>query len=91
MRGFFWIIIAIYVFLYFYAVWLYEEFSIWMALAIVIAIGLQVYFMKKRKEVLAEQEQAPVKVEMKPLSFWKSPFPFLGIAFFTYIGILILL
>lgn len=42
MRGFFWIIIAIYVFLYFYAVWLYEEFSIWMALAIVIAIGLQV-------------------------------------------------
>lgn len=70
---------------------MYEEFSIWMALAIVIAIGLQVYFMKKRKEVLAEQEQAPVKVEMKPLSFWKSPFPYLGIAFFTYIGILILL
>ena len=62
MRGFFWIIIAIYVFLYFYAVWLYEEFSIWMALAIVIAIGLQVYFLKKRKEELAEQEQAPVKV-----------------------------
>ena len=50
MRGFFWIIIAIYVFLYFYAVWLYEEFSIWMALAMIMAIGLQVYFIKKRKE-----------------------------------------
>ena len=91
MRGFFWIIIAIYVFLYFYAVWLYEEFSIWMALAIVLAIGLQVYFMKKRKDILSGELQQPVKVEMKPMSILQSPFPYIGIAFFTFVGFLLLI
>ncbi len=91
MRGFFWIIIAIYVFLYFYAVWLYDEFSIWMALAIIVAIGTQIYFVRKRKEVLGDEVAQPVRVETKPMSIWQSPFPYIGVAFCTYIGILIIL
>lgn len=82
MRGFFWILIAIYIFLYFYAVYLYEEFSVWLIIALFVAIAVS-FWVYKNKGALSKQVHH-VEVEAKPLSLWQSPFPYIGIGFCAF-------
>jgi uncharacterized membrane protein YraQ (UPF0718 family) len=84
MRGFFWILVGIYVLLYFYAVYLYEAFSVWLILALLVAIAVS-YWMYQKKDTLGEQVHH-VDVDTQPLSIWQSPFPYIGI---TAVGVLI--
>lgn len=95
MRQFFWIIIAIYALLYFYAVYLYDEFNLGIALGIFAAIIAQFYYARKKlaqhEADIASGKLVTKESKVKPLSFWSSPFPYVGIAFLTYLGVIIIL
>lgn len=95
MRHFFWIIIVIYAFLYFYAVYLYDEFNLGIAFGIFAAVVAQFYYARKKmaqhEADIAAGKLVAKETETKPLSFWSSPFPYVGIAFLTYIGVLVIL
>ena len=95
MRSFFWIIIFIYVLLYFYAVYLYDEFNLVVAAGIFIAVVAQFWYARKKmsrhEADLAAGKLKATTVESKPLSFWSSPFPYVGLVFLTYLGVLVIL
>ncbi|MBE1287728.1 MAG: hypothetical protein GJ671_08440 [Alteromonadaceae bacterium] len=95
MRQFFWIIIAIYALLYFYAVYLYDEFNLGIAFGIFAAIIAQFYYARKKlaqhEADVASGKLVTKEAKVKPLSFWSSPFPYVGIAFLTYLGVIIIL
>lgn len=81
MKEFFWAIIAAYVFLYFYAAWLYDGFSIYLALGLFVLLVGQVYWWKKRKANQQVQSEEPAVVVEKPdatpISVWRSPLPYM--------------
>ncbi len=83
MKEFFWAVVAAYVFLYFYAAWLYDGFSVYLAVSLFVALIANIYWLKKRKAKRAEQvpesvaSPPPIKVDTKPLSLWRSPLPYM--------------
>ena len=85
MKHFFWLSAAAYVFLYFYAAWIYEGFSMTLAIAIFILVTGFFYWRHKRKAALQHSNagdssvQRPVNVDTQPLSLWRSPLPYIGI------------
>jgi hypothetical protein len=95
MRQFFWVIIAIYALLYFYAVYLYDEFNLGIAFGIFAAILAQFYYARKKlaqhEADIASGKLVVKEAKAKPLSFWSSPFPYVGIACLTYLGVIIIL
>ena len=90
MKQFFWLSAGAYVFLYFYAAYIYEGFS--MTLAIVLFVGVCGFFFwrhkrKGAKTAVSTPVQAVNNSDTKPLSLWHSPLPYIGILAIGLIGI----
>lgn len=88
MKYFFWLGVLAYVFVYFYAAWVYEGFSMPLAIVIFVLLVSFVYWRYKRHIELQAQQQAqqhlqaqsPTKSEPpKNLSIWSSPLPYMAI------------
>ena len=84
MKEFFWAVVAAYVFLYFYAAWLYDGFSVYLAVSLFIALILHVLWLKKRKAKQQQSEEekpqvAPPRPDTTPMSVWHSPLPYMVI------------
>lgn len=84
MKEFFWAVVAAYVFLYFYAAWLYDGFSVYLAVSLFVALIAHIWWLKKRKSKRQEaQEEAPIapqpKPDTSPVSLWYSPLPYMVI------------
>lgn len=81
MKEFFWAVIAAYVILYFYAAWLYDGFSIYLAVGLFAMLIGHLYWWKKRKAKQSggahEQEQVVEKPDATPISVWRSPIPYM--------------
>ena len=83
MKHFFWLSAAAYVVLYFYAAYIYDGFSMTLAIAIFVAVCGLLYWQNKRKAQDAEtvsRVDNKVSINTKPLSIWSSPLPYIGIA-----------
>ncbi|MDM7859519.1 hypothetical protein QTP81_02725 [Alteromonas sp. ASW11-36] len=95
MKEFFWAVVAAYVFLYFYAAWLYDGFSVYLAVSLFIALVANIYWLKRRKDKHTKQvsetaESAPpIKVDTQPISLWRSPLPYMGILIIAVVLIVI--
>jgi hypothetical protein len=85
MKHFFWLSAAAYVFLYFYAAWIYEGFSMTLAIVIFVLVTAFFYWRHKRKLTASidGKKMVDVKVQVaeytQPLSLWRSPLPYIGI------------
>lgn len=84
MKYFFWLSSLAYVFVYFYAAWIYDGFPMPVAIiGFIVFVGF-IYWRYKRHLVLqAELEQKPhsegiAHAPTKPLSIWRSPVPYVG-------------
>lgn len=85
MKHFFWLSAAAYVFLYFYAAWIYEGFSMTLAIVIFVLVIAFFYWRHKRKLTARSNGKPSVDVKLQaaeytqPLSLWRSPLPYIGI------------
>lgn len=85
MKHFFWLSAAAYVFLYFYAAWIYEGFSMTLAIVIFVLVAAFFYWRHKRKLTARSNDKPSVDVKLQaaeytqPLSLWRSPLPYIGI------------
>jgi Mn2+/Fe2+ NRAMP family transporter len=79
MKGFFWAIIAVYLLLYFYAVYLYEGFTLVSAFGVLACIGVVAWLLFRgwNKPEKGTAKPAKEKVEMR---WYQSPFPYLLVA-----------
>lgn len=85
MKYFFWLSAALYVAVYFYAAWIYDGFS--MPLAIFIFLLVLAFFYWRYKRYLALQARQQLEPEAfkhspmkrQTLSLWRSPVPYAGI------------
>ncbi|WP_100643079.1 hypothetical protein [Alteromonas facilis] len=86
MKVFLWFVGFAYVFLYFYAAWIYEGFDMWLAILIFATVtGLIIYSRKRSaRRAAAENEHAAeagsdvIQSEpAAPLSLWRSPLPYM--------------
>ena len=85
MKHFFWLSVAAYVFLYFYAAWLYDGFSMTLAISLFVAVVGFLSWRHRRK--LAKNTESNVQtdpttqisIDTQPLSLWHSPLPYIGI------------
>lgn len=86
MKYFFWLGVLAYVFVYFYAAWVYEGFSMPLAIFIFVALVGFVYWRYKRHIVHQAQQQAEQHLQAqnptkstppKSLSVWSSPLPYM--------------
>lgn len=86
MKHFFWLSAAAYVFLYFYAAWIYDGFSMTLAIALFLLVSGFFYWRHKRKMALqaadtqVSQPEVNATVNTQPISLWRSPLPYIGIA-----------
>lgn len=85
MKYFFWLSAALYVAVYFYAAWIYDGFSMPVAIIIfAMVVGFFYWRYKRYQTVQAEQKLASHStsnhIDRKPLSLWRSPIPYIGIA-----------
>lgn len=81
MQWFFWAIVVAYIFLYFFAAYLYDGFSFPMAIGLFGLIGFGVYWQRRKNKVVPDEPQpAPVNhAPAEPLSIWQSPIPYMGV------------
>lgn len=85
MKHFFWLSAAAYIVLYFYAAWIYEGFSMTLAILIFLVVSGLIYWRHKRKiAIQAERSEnfephQPIPINTKPLSLWRSPLPYIGL------------
>ncbi|WP_100656601.1 hypothetical protein [Alteromonas flava] len=85
MKVFFWLSGAAYVFLYFWAAYIYEGFDMWLAIALFVATLAMVYWQRKRSQRRQSllMDTAPVNQSVEPnqtpqpLSLWSSPLPYM--------------
>ena len=79
MKGFFWAVIAVYLLLYFYAVYLYEGFTLVSALGVLVIMGVVGWLLFKgwSKTGADDAKAAKERVEMR---WYQSPFPYLLLA-----------
>ncbi|MFC4699234.1 hypothetical protein ACFO4O_03565 [Glaciecola siphonariae] len=85
MKYFFWLSGLAYVFVYFYAAWIYDGFSMPVAIIVFLLSAAFVYWRYKRH--LADEAQLQSQIQnravdqasRKPMSIWRSPFPYVGI------------
>jgi MFS superfamily sulfate permease-like transporter len=86
MKYFFWLSAFTYVVLYFYTAWIYEGFSMTLAIIIFVLVTAFFYWRHKRKVALQAKLQSQPQtsnhslVNTRPLSFWQTPIPYVGIA-----------
>lgn len=94
MKYFFWLGALAYVFVYFYAAWTYEGFSMTLAIIIFVALLAFLYWRYQRHLVHLENQQAQPQVVKKSapaknLSIWSSPLPYmLVLAIFVVYSVL---
>jgi membrane protein implicated in regulation of membrane protease activity len=85
MKYFFWLSAALYVAVYFYAAWIYDGFSMPLAIFIfILVVGFFYWRYKRYVEVQAKQQSEPELFQHSPMqrqemSFWRSPIPYVGI------------
>ncbi|MFC3092688.1 hypothetical protein DRW07_00535 [Alteromonas sediminis] len=81
MKFFFYSIIGIYLFLYFYAVWVYEGFTLVTALSVLVTLGVLGWLLvrgwggkqpRALAEASADKHAAPAEMR-----WYQSPFPYL--------------
>ena len=83
MKVFFWMGAATYVVLYFYTAYLYEGFS--MTLAIILFVFAVAFFYWRRKRSIAIEAEKSTSTaqykheEVPPLSVWQSPLPYIAV------------
>ncbi|WP_395340417.1 hypothetical protein PN836_016820 [Ningiella sp. W23] len=91
MKYFFYLSIAPYAFVYFYAAWIYDGFSMPVAIVgFIVSVGL-FYYLYKAHMRRAEQQQIEARAraesavaqthsaDRNSLSLWKSPLPYIGL------------
>lgn len=85
MKYFFWLSGAAYVFVYFYAAWIYDGFSIPVAIFFFALFVIFIYWRYQRFKAQEAQQQLEPQttsmgnVNIKPLSLWRSPIPYIGV------------
>jgi Ca2+/Na+ antiporter len=83
MKYFFWLSAAAYVVLYFYTAYIYEGFSMTLAIVLFVVFVAFLYWRHKRNEANKKQ-QAQMNIqhsheEVPPLSVWQSPLPYVAL------------
>lgn len=85
MKYFFWLGISAYVFLYFFAAWVYDDFSMPVAIALFVMMVAFVYWRYQRHlqlqaELLSQDSPPAVRPANRPtLSIWHSPIPYVAV------------
>ncbi|WP_026377409.1 hypothetical protein [Aestuariibacter salexigens] len=90
MRVFFWASVLTYLFLYFWAAYLYEGFDMGLAILIAVVFFAALGVWLKRRKAQPQEVAQPVgrdADDTKPLSIWQSPLPYMVIAIAVFITV----
>lgn len=85
MKYFFWLSALAYVFVYFYAAWVYEDFTMPVAIFFFVLFVGFVYWRYKRHIAHQALQQSqtttdnPAAVDRPELSLWRSPLPYIAV------------
>lgn len=85
MKYFFWLSALLYVAVYFYAAWIYDGFSMPVAIIIFVLVFGFCYWRYKRhiaaaaQQQLTQQTSSAAPIDRPTLSFWRSPIPYIAV------------
>ena len=92
MKGFFWAVVAVYLFLYFYAVYVYEGFTLVSALGVLVVIGIVAWLLfrnwtpKNAGDAVGEIQPNTARAKKTEMKWYQSPFPYLLL--FVLVGLI---